>query len=109
MTATPDQDEELNDSLWRFWNAKAKELLARAEAAEAERDALRKALEPFAALIERSDTMDIEWLEANAPGIELEAYSPSGDKLVSSGEMRDPIFVTRGDFRRARTLSGDKS
>lgn len=74
---------------------------ARAQAAEQRVKDAVKVLEPFVAMIVRSDEMDTAWLAENAPGMDIEAYTPSTDKIVSSGEMRNPVFVTRGQFRAA--------
>jgi hypothetical protein len=80
MTATQDHATDSDESLWRFWNTKARGLLARAEAAEADRDALRKALAQF----------------ANASRIEL----------VGLDGRR--VYCTKAELYHARTLlAGD--
>jgi hypothetical protein len=73
------------------------DILARAEAAEAEVARLREALEPFAAAITRYDA---EWDDKSGS----QAREPDEEKVTFLGWLGDYFdMVTLGDLRRART------
>lgn len=80
-------------------------LKARAEAAEAERDALRKAMAPFKFF---ADAYDEDQLRRN--GVDPRKYDLSDKATVAtSGIFGNSTWrvITAGDCRHARTLAGD--
>jgi CDP-glycerol glycerophosphotransferase (TagB/SpsB family) len=91
------------DAEWAIESLEA--LLSALEAAEAERDALRTALEPFKAF---ADAYDEDQLRRN--GVDPRKYDLSDKSTVAtSGIFGTSTWrvITAGDCRRARTLAGD--
>jgi hypothetical protein len=86
-----------------FHGEGARELASALLALEGERDALREALEPFAAAITRYDA---EWDDKSGS----QAREPDEEKVTFLGWLGDYFdMVTLGDLRRARAALSSSS